>query len=319
MLKYLASNACSIVLLVLCSLNTLLLVQLFAEFLQDPESSDVVKFVTPQHDNDPVSASTTTCSESTSVMSAVPSSLSNWTILWHAPFFSGGGYCSEAWSYIYVLQAMGADFRIIQHGDGVDQSYFSQMNEDQKRIAAASARPVSRRILSVCHSEPGAWSVPSPHFQTSRCPHPQAEVTIGRTMFETDRLPQGWARRLTQLHRIWVPTSFHQRVFAKGGDDELARRLRILPQTVEEVRSACVEPLHSPVIRRINSDSRFKFLSVGKWERRKGWDVLLRAWCSAFPAASSVDHREEVLFVRTTSYHSSSDYRYITVLPSTGI
>jgi len=203
---------------------------------------------------------------------------------------------------------MGADVRIVQHGDGVDNVYVAQMSDDQNRAAAASARAITRRIVSVCHSEPGAWHAPSPRFSTSRCPHPRADVAIGRTMFETDRLPQGWAERLLYMHRVWVPTPFHERVFAQGGGPSLAERLRVLPQTVEEVGAGCVEPLDSRSLRRINADSRFKFLAVGKWERRKGWDVLLSAWCKAFPAAISGHEAQEVLLVRTASYHSGSDF-----------
>ncbi len=82
----------------------------------------------------------------------------------------------------------------------------------------------------------------------------------------------------------------------------------MLPQTVEETSTGCAEPQNSPSISRINADSRFKFLAVGKWERRKGWDVMLRAWCAAFPAAIGSEKSQEVLLVRTASYHSSSDF-----------
>jgi glycosyltransferase involved in cell wall biosynthesis len=85
-------------------------------------------------------------------------------------------------------------------------------------------------------------------------------------------------------------------------------RLRVLPQTVEEAGTGCVEPLNSVSIVRISSDSRFKFLAVGKWERRKGWDVMLRAWCAAFPSSNSSEQQQEVLLVRTAMYHSSSDF-----------
>lgn len=302
----LLSTSFSVFILVLCIINTLLLVQLFAEFLQDPESSDIVEFAKSQ--NETASAPVATCSSSSSVLPSLSLSLSNWTILWHAPFFSGGGYCSEAWSYFHLLQAMGADVRIVQHGDGVDHVYVSQMSEEQKNAAAASARAINRRILSICHSEPGAWSAPTPRFHTSRCPHPHADIAIGRTMFETDRLPQGWVQRLLHMHRVWVPTSFHHGIFAQAGGSALAMRLRVLPQTVEEAGAGCVEPLHSTSIGRINADTRFKFLAVGKWERRKGWDVMLRAWCAAFPASSSSEREREVLLVRTASYHSSGDF-----------
>merc|ERR1712023_349116 len=41
--------------------------------------------------------------------------------------------------------------------------------------------------------------------------------TIGRTMFETDRLPSGWEERLNRMDEVWVPTAFHRAVFEAGG------------------------------------------------------------------------------------------------------
>ncbi len=107
---------------------------------------------------------------------------------------------------------------------------------------------------------------------------------------------------------MWVPTLFHHRIFAQAGESALTTRLRVLPQTVEDAGAGCVEPLNSISISRINNDSRFKFLAVGKWERRKGWDLMLRAWCAAFPAPSSSEQDHEVLLIRTASYHSSGDF-----------
>lgn len=62
----------------------------------------------------------------------------------------------------------------------------------------------------------GAWSVPEALFQTSACP-PQhvgiragALYSVGRTMFETDRLTPEHARRCNAMDEVWVPTAFHK-------------------------------------------------------------------------------------------------------------
>ena len=41
--------------------------------------------------------------------------------------------------------------------------------------------------------------------------------TVGRTMFETDRLSKEVARRCNKMDEIWVPTEFHRETFAKSG------------------------------------------------------------------------------------------------------
>jgi len=51
------------------------------------------------------------------------------------------------------------------------------------------------------------------------------------------------------------------------------------------------------------ADTRFKFLSVFKWEARKGWDVLLRAYFEEFQQSDPV-----CLYIRTYAYHSNSNF-----------
>lgn len=59
----------------------------------------------------------------------------------------------------------------------------------------------------ICHSEPGAWN--PPRYSTSLCPPTYSDsYVIGRTMFETDRTPQGWEERMNRMDEIWVPTQY---------------------------------------------------------------------------------------------------------------
>jgi hypothetical protein len=58
--------------------------------------------------------------------------------------------------------------------------------------------------------------VPQPLFQTTACPphnagiHPSDMYTVGRTMFETDRLTGEHAARCNTMDEVWVPTAFHK-------------------------------------------------------------------------------------------------------------
>ena len=112
-------------------------------------------------------------------------------VIWHAPFFSGGGYCSEATSFADGLANI-TRVRIIHHGDSFDADYIRGLPTDlRQRLSALSQAPVApAHAVSICHSEPGAWAVPTPLYQTAPCPAPDALYTVGRTMFETDRLPR---------------------------------------------------------------------------------------------------------------------------------
>lgn len=61
----------------------------------------------------------------------------------------------------------------------------------------------------VCHSEPGAWNPPL--FETSLCPPlgyaAKGVYTVGRTMFETDRLLPEHVKRCNQMDEVGLTTA----------------------------------------------------------------------------------------------------------------
>jgi len=108
-----------------------------------------------------------------------------------------------------------------------------------------------------------------------------ARYRVGRTTFETDRLPIGWLEACQEMDEVWVPSQFNYQVFAEQGVDE--RKLRILPESVHtDVYRPDVEPLAIPHAR------RFNFLSIFEWTQRKGPEILLRAYLSEFTADDDV-------------------------------
>lgn len=79
--------------------------------------------------------------------------------------------------------------------------------------------PHDRLLPSFQKTHPGAWALPEPLFMTSFCPPDprRALYTIGRTMFETDRLSEHHVQRCNMMSEIWVPTAFHRDVFVHSG------------------------------------------------------------------------------------------------------
>ena len=152
-------------------------------------------------------------------------------VVWYAPFFSGGGYSSEALAFVLALQPHLFALQVVQHGDAVSHVYYRGLAAPLQRQLVALLQhdlPPSTAV-SVCHSEPGAWH-PS-RYPTARCPPPGSLASIGRTMFETDRLPSGWSERLQRMDEVWVPTEFSRRVFVQGGVDE--HRVVVVPEPVD--------------------------------------------------------------------------------------
>lgn len=303
---------------------------------------------------------------------------------WMAPMLSGGGYSSEALAFTMGLLATGGvQVSAEQHGDSVNMAHMHGLPplEHQALAHMMSRAPALYRTIAVCHSEPGAWHLSAAlpqRYSTSICPPASAAYRVGRTMFETDRLPDGWAARLNAMDEVWVPTAFAARVFAAGGVAQ--HKMVVLPEPVDttffDPAGVPHPPLNAFIAPRVacavaddaaddvddggedggegrNDDDRddgdrndgnddttspataaaaaaaaqrgadgrplmgrtpecpIRFLSVGKWERRKNYEALLRAFLTAFARrddSGAVQPPYAELYILTSAYHGTADF-----------
>ena len=269
-----------------------------------------------------------------------------WMVSWNAPFLSSAsGYGSEATSFLKALGTMlnekkwtiGAG---LAHGDIIDQEHLANLPPDllrlfQKTHAAQQQQLMmletatvtstgNENTIFICHSEPGAWSVPTPSYDSGMpCPpHPTHDsniIVVGRTMFETDRLPKGWEDRLNQVDEIWVPTHHHKNIFVEGG---VTKPIVVVGQgiDVEFWNRELVESFDDNQLEHLLSDESssnlkqsfkcskedYRFLSVFKWEARKGPDILLQSFFKAFPRGD-----EDVCLIIVTSLYHQEEQRVL--------
>ena len=163
----------------------------------------------------------------------------NFIVSWNAPFLTASsGYGSEATSFLLGLnstlsQVSKKKWGIaagLAHGDVADRSYIESLPERLlslfKSVSAVQfeSSNTPEKTIVICHSEPGAWSVPIPLYDSGfPCPPHLSSKSkkwkrvVGRTMFETDRLPNGWNERLNQVDEVWVPTHHHRQIFVDAG------------------------------------------------------------------------------------------------------
>jgi glycosyltransferase involved in cell wall biosynthesis len=92
-------------------------------------------------------------------------------------------------------------------------------------------------------------------------------------MYETDGLPPGWVDRACAVDEIWVPSSFAAETFRSAGVPAEKIKTLAAPIDLERFRYP------SELSRR---PSPFTFLSVFRWQYRKGWDILLQAYLAEF-------------------------------------
>ena len=99
---------------------------------------------------------------------------------------------------------------------------------------------------------------------------------IGYTMFETADLPRGWAEACKEMDEIWVPSNFNFESFARGGIPQDNLRIVPLGVDVDFFNPDIVPAMEIPGMK------GFNFLSIFQWTKRKGWDILLKAYLKAF-------------------------------------
>jgi glycosyltransferase involved in cell wall biosynthesis len=205
---------------------------------------------------------------------------SSCSLTWHAPLRDPSGYADEARHFLFALA--GADVNVTARAIKWSDKSVILPAERERLLQKMLRRPAQAGSVQVCH-------ILAPYFQ----PDPHARANVGRTMFETDRLPDGWAQACNRMDAVWVPGAFNVETFAAAGVER--DKLRVVPGAID---LAPYNPDCAPL--RIDGGRGFNFLSVFDWTLRKGWDTLIRAFVEEF------DQDEEVALVLKT--HSSLGY-----------
>ncbi|XP_043690621.1 uncharacterized protein LOC122641450 [Telopea speciosissima] len=255
------------------------------------------------------------------IPAAEPNSMPTYCVLWMAPFLSGGGYSSEAWAYMMALHANMRNpilrLAIEQHGDLESLEFWEGLPKESKDLAFKlhSTECRMNETIVICHSEPGAWYPPL--FETLPCPptgYEEPLFVIGRTMFETDRINPNHVKRCNRMDAVWVPTDFHVSTFVQSGIDSSKVLKIVQPVDVKFFDPSKYKPLSLASIEKLilgsfsgipnsHQNRKFVFLSIFKWEYRKGWDLLLRSYLKEFSGRDNV-----ALYLLTNAYHSDRDF-----------
>lgn len=191
-------------------------------------------------------------------------------ILYRAPVYGASGYADENLLVLMELWRRGVPVQLLAQGHQSDENKLLP-GEIRGRLAAMQQGRIDagRSIFYQC--------VPGHDFNSDMA----GLRNVGRTTFETDRIPEGWAERCSEFDEIWVPSKFNQETFARGGVDE--RKLRVMPEGIDtKAFRPGLSPLPIPECR------GFTFLSVFDWQQRKGPDLLLRAFAEEFRADEDV-------------------------------
>ncbi|WP_309299359.1 glycosyltransferase [Paenibacillus sp. YYML68] len=180
-------------------------------------------------------------------------------IIWESPYYNASGYASEQRHFVKSLQPYPYCIQVRP----ID-SQLSQTEQSHERVENAHAS-LKHPALIHYQASPAHW------FKTA-----QAPIQIGRTMFETDRIPSEWVPILNELTEVWVPSQFNVETFVRSGVH--ADHIQIIPGALDERLYRVTSSARGS----IDGARSFTFLSVFDWSIRKGWDILLLSYLTSF-------------------------------------
>lgn len=191
-------------------------------------------------------------------------------LVWLSPVFDPTGYADEARGLVTAIDSA-VNPVVLRRWRGDAPGFANTLPQSQRdQLMECLGRPLPNRFVQVVHTTlDGVGSFP-----------PEAVFRVGRSMFETDALPSTWVAATHHLDEIWVPSAFNLDSFRHAG---VETPMYVVPGGVN---SEFFNP-NAPALA-IPGVKGTTFLSVFEWRRRKGWDILLRAWAEAFRATDNV-------------------------------
>ncbi|MEX2211570.1 MAG: class I SAM-dependent methyltransferase [Gaiellaceae bacterium] len=201
-------------------------------------------------------------------------------VVWSSVLFNRSSIAEEARNLILALDEAGVPV----HARPLRWPWETEISRwERERLDELIRIGAPDGFVHVMHADPPGYNR-----------HPRAARHIGRTMRETERLPPRWVGKCNEVDEVWVPSEFNLATFADSGVEP--RKLHKIPEALRtELYDPAVRPLDVP------GASGFVFLSVIGWTRRKGWDVLVRAYVEEFSQDEDV-----TLVIKANPYFGKS-------------
>lgn len=142
----------------------------------------------------------------------------------------------------------------------------------------ATMQSVARRLVA---EAPAETQITVRHAWPPNWQRPERGAWVLIQPWEFGTLPQDWINPLADVDEIWVPSDYVRRVYVDSGVNPA--KVKIVPNGVNPERfRPGLKPLALP------TKKSLRFLFVGGTIRRKGPDLLLKAFLDTFTAADDV-------------------------------
>ena len=201
-------------------------------------------------------------------------------IVWRSPIYDRSGYADEGRTFVKALSQGERPLVLEEVRWGNQESGVAP--EERALYRALSTARRAAFVVTITDTIP---------LYVRR--DPAACLNVIRTTFETDRIPPNWLQFLEPFDEIWVIAEHNRRAFCRSGVPP--EKIRVVPSCIDTRRyRPDGDRLEFPA----TIEGRFVFLSVFDWALRKGWDLLLRAYCQEFDRSERT-----ALYLKVTRSH----------------
>lgn len=182
------------------------------------------------------------------------------------PFNGDIGYAIAARNYVRGLGGAGVDVMAIPDAR-------LSREEDMKAIKNWLPNPdtIDPDAIALLHSVPRGLEMAQFHGRKRFC----------LSVLEVDKIPQEWVDNLNKIDGAFTATKWGKKVYEDCG----VKKVTVVPHGVDSLKFS---PFNSKLPQMVSSDA-FKFLAVGKFEHRKGYDLLMKAFSEEFTEDDNVE------------------------------
>jgi glycosyltransferase involved in cell wall biosynthesis len=168
------------------------------------------------------------------------------------------GYASCARDMVAAMGENGVDISLIP----TDRPRREDIAEIYEYLP--NAQEVDQNAIALSHTVPRGFELCQVH----------GSKRFNYSVLEVDKIPEDWVDNLNQLDGAVTATKWGKKVYEKCG----VKKVSVVPHGVDTLT-------FSPLTLKIDelaNNGRFKFLAIGKFEPRKGYDLLFHAFADEF-------------------------------------
>ena len=231
-------------------------------------------------------------------------------IIYCAQFTDSSGYGSAARGYLKALDETNLDFDLKVHNVAFEGA--SKISKNQKDLIIKYSFNESSEVKEWLGTKDYIliWHLPAPSFYVHLERHKEvsnltnilvrnAKRIVNLGAWEYDKLPLEWQKvwRELNIDSTITPSRWNQKVFCQTDND---KNHYLIPHVIKDYDNSSVKPKN---INEKMLKDKFVVFTMSQWGFRKGFDLLIKAYCAEFK-----EQQDVALVMKTYGHYVGNVY-----------